>query len=464
MHNGASLTAASLTEQRAEGKGQRPHSWWHRAVAEWHTRAAGRWHRALALLMFLALTSTSLSAQTPPTMEAITLDEAVQRALKNNPTIAQASEGILRAEGLLQQARASTLPSVNATFSNVVVDTERGFNGAITQPRSQSAFSANLAVPVLAASRWAATTQARDQIEIANLATADVRTNIAVATAQAYLSIILQKRQVEVTLRARETAAAHLDYAQRRLAAGAGTRLNELRAGQEMAVVEARLENAQLGVRRAQEALGVLVVSNGPVDAASEPVFDVPTDITEPGWMSARPDVRLFAAAERAADRVWRDSSKEWFPTAIASFDPQALTPAGAFTASRSWRFVVQFSQPVFDGGQRRGLRRVRQAAFNTSRLALQELQIQARSEVRLAHETVRSSERAFASLRSAAQQANDVLSIVTVAFEAGATTNLEVIDAQRQARDADSAAASAEDVLQRARLDLLTALGRFPR
>ena len=40
----------------------------------------------------------------------VTLDEAVERALKNNPTIAQAAQGILRAEALLQQARAATLP------------------------------------------------------------------------------------------------------------------------------------------------------------------------------------------------------------------------------------------------------------------------------------------------------------------------------------------------------------------
>ena len=74
-------------------------------------------------------------------------------------------------------------------------------------------------MPVLAAARWAATTQARDQIEIANLSTADVRTDIAVATAQAYLAIIAPKRQVEVSLRARETSLAHLDYARRRLEA-----------------------------------------------------------------------------------------------------------------------------------------------------------------------------------------------------------------------------------------------------
>jgi outer membrane protein TolC len=83
---------------------------------------------------------------------------------------------------------------------------------------------------------------------------------------------------------------------------------------------------------------------------------------------------------------------------------------------------------------------------------------------VRLAQEVVRSSERALVSLRLSAQQAAEVLNITTVAFEAGATTNLEVIDAQRSARDADAAAELAADAVRRARLDLLTALGRFPQ
>jgi outer membrane protein TolC len=398
-------------------------------------------------------------------METVTLEQAVERALKNNPTVAQAAQGILRAEGLLQQARSLTMPFATMTLTGLQNSTERRFEDVITSPRTQGTFSAQLGVPVLAASRWAAATQARDQVEIALLSTEDSRTQIAVSTAQTYLQIIAEKRQVEVSLRARETSMAHLDYARRRLEAGAGTRLNELRAGQEVATNEARIENAQLRVRRAQEALGVLIAANGPADAASEPVFYIPNpDEPESGWMSLRPDVRLFVAEERAADRVWRDSSKDWFPTATATFDPQALVPASIFSTARSWRFVVNFSQPLFDGGQRRGQRRFRQANFDIARLALQGLQIQARSEVRLARETVRSTQRAFENLRSAAQQAAEVLKITTFAFEAGATTNLEVIDAQRQARDADSAAAVAEDAVRRAQLDLLTALGRFPQ
>jgi outer membrane protein TolC len=397
-------------------------------------------------------------------METVTLDQAVERAIKNNPTLAQATQDILRAEGLLQQARAATLPFITAGMSTLVNSTERRFDDVVTSPQTQATLSAQIGMPVLAPSRWAAKAQAQDQVEIASLSTADARTQIAVSTARAYLAVIALKREVEVTQRALDTSLAHLDYARRRLEAGAGTRVNELRAGQEVSTNEARLETAQLGVRRAQEALGVLIVSDGPADTAGDPVFVIPPIADEAAWMALRPDLRLFTADERAADRVWKDSSKDWFPTATATFDPQAIVPASIFTSARSWRFVVNFTQPIFDSGQRSGQKRVREASYNVSRLALTALQIQARSEVRLAQETVRRSERALAGLRSAADQANEVLKITTFAFEAGATTNLEVIDAQRQARDADTAAVLAEHVVRRSQLDLLTALGRFPQ
>ncbi len=431
----------------------------------------GRWALGFGLW---AVYAVSLQAQTqsaqPPNpisqpIETVTLDEAVARALKNNPTIAAASQAVLRAEGLLQQARSATLPNISATVANVLVDSQRGFNDIVTQPRDQATFSANVSVPVLAASRWAAASQARDQVDIAGLSTADVRKQIGVATAQAYLAIITQRRQVELIIRALETARAHLDYSNRRLESGAGTRLNQLRAAQEVSSDEARVEAARLSVLRAQEALGVLMAANGPVDAAAEPAFDIPAStIDETAWMNARTDLRLQSATRRAFERVWQDSSKDYLPTGIASFDPQGVHPAGVFAPAGSWRFTVSFTQPIFDGGQRRGLRRFREAAFRTADLTLAVTQIQARAEVRLAQEVVRSSERSLASLRLSAQQAEDVLSITNVAFEAGATTNLEVIDAQRSARDAEAAAEIAADTVRRARLDLLSALGRFPQ
>jgi len=76
----------------------------------------------------------------------------------------------------------------------------------------------------------------------------------------------------------------------------------------------------------------------------------------------------------------------------------------------------------------------------------------------------VAATERALAHARRAADQANEVVRITDIAFREGATTNIEVIDAQRQARDAETAAAIAEDAVRRARLELLVATGRFPQ
>jgi multidrug efflux system outer membrane protein len=179
--------------------------------------------------------------------------------------------------------------------------------------------------------------------------------------------------------------------------------------------------------------------------------------------MMTRPDVQLFGATQRAAERMRRDSLKDYFPELTAAFDPQALVPGGLFQPVRSWRLSFVLSQPLFDAGQRSGVTRTREAALQASRLSLSSLQIQARSEVRVAQEAVRSTERALQSLSLAAKQANEVLGITNTAFQAGATTNLEVIDAQRSARDAEAAMAMGEDAVRRARLELLTALGRFP-
>jgi outer membrane protein TolC len=67
-------------------------------------------------------------------------------------------------------------------------------------------------------------------------------------------------------------------------------------------------------------------------------------------------------------------------------------------------------------------------------------------------------------SSRQAAESAAEALRITEIAYKAGATTNLEVVQAQQTARTAEIVSAQAEDRLRQARLDLLVALGRFPQ
>ena len=195
----------------------------------------------------------------------------------------------------------------------------------------------------------------------------------------------------------------------------------------------------------------------------AEPVFELPSEPPST-WLSGRIDVRLADAGSRAAERVRRDSWKDWVPTGTAAFTPQYITPAGLFQPSNSWAAVVQFGIPIFDGGQRRAAARLRDVSLELARIDRTDLEREIRSEERIAREAVQSTARALDSARRAAEQANEVVRITDVAFRAGATTNLEVIDAQRRARDTETTAAIAEDRVRQARLDLLVALGLFPR
>jgi len=420
---------------------------------------------ALAVPVF-AQTQTVPSQSTPTqaAMKTLRFDDAVHQAIDRNPTVAQAAANVTRAEALLQQARSATLPVVGASVINTTLDSARGFSGGVTQPQDQVTFGADVSVPVLAATRWAAVTQSRDQIEVAQLSLAQVRQQIGVAAAEAYLAVIASRRLVEVDERALESARAHLDYAQKRLDAGGGTRLDQVRAAQIAAGDESRLEITRLALRRAQEALGVLVVEPGPVDAAEDPVLDVPGGLDESQWMAARPDVTFQQSVIRAAERVVRDSWKDWVPTGTADFVPQVVGPSGLFQPAKTWRLTLLFTQPVYDAGQRRSLRALRDVTLDQSKIELTDIQIRARSEVRLAQEVVAGSDRALTASRRSADTANEALRITTSAFQVGATTNIEVIDAQRSARDAETGAVISEDLLRRAKLDLLVAIGRFPR
>ena len=404
-------------------------------------------------------------AQAPAPVVRITFAEAIARAQEKNPTVAGAAAGILRAEGLIRQARAATLFHLTGNLATTTLNTSVEFAGQTVTPQNSLTASLTANMPIVAAAAWARRAQAADTRAVAELTVADTRRQIASATADAYLTILVQRKIVEGNARARDVAKVHFDLATELEQKGSGSRLNALRAQQQVSTDEGLLEAARLSLYRAQEALGVLIAADGPADAADEPDFPEPPASAEPSASLPlfRTDLKLFAAEQQAAERILRDSGKDWWPTVDAIFQPSTVYPAQLFLPQNTWRFLTQTTVPLFDSGQRASAKFEREAAVEQSRASLAGAATQASSQVRAAREAVASGGRSVASARSAADQARQVVTITNVSFRAGAATNIEVIDAERSARDADTAVAIAEDQLRRARLELLNALGRFP-
>jgi outer membrane protein TolC len=402
-------------------------------------------------------------AQTPAPVERVTFDEAIRRAVEKNPSAALAAAGILRAEGLLLEARSASRLQINGNVVTTTLNTGVTFQGTTVTPQNQVTASLDVRMPLYAPARWARTAQAGDAKLVAQANADEIRRQTSLATADAYLTVIARRRTADANVRARDVAKAHFDYAHELLQAGAGSRLNELRAQQEVSLDELLVESSRLALYRAQEALGILLVADGPVDAADEPLFAVPADIPALQAGPWRTDLKLFATQRQAAERVLGDSRKDRLPYFEAVFQPSTTYPAQFFLPQNSWQLLTQLTVPIFDSGQRHGLRLERQAAVDESRATYTRAETQARSEVRAAREAIASAERGLASAQAAADQARQVVDIVNISFRAGAATNIEVIDAEGRARDADTAVGVAEDTLRRARLELLTALGRFP-
>jgi outer membrane protein len=420
--------------------------------------------RALRVSAIAALVLVAANSALAQTMERVTFQQAIDRAIANNPTVAEATTGIMRAEAILRQTRSSSLPLLNATLATTFqnpVKFDTGSGTATVVPGIQTQTTPLLSVPILTPVAWAQRNQAGDQVVVAQQNEKDVRRQIAVAAGQAYLAIIARRRVLDLNTRSRDNARAHFEFANQRFQGGLGSRLNAVRAEQEVFSNDTRIEEALLAIQLAQEALGVLVGVDGPVDAVDYPTFDIPDEL---GQLTNRTDIQLILAREAAAQRVYSDSWKDRLPSLTSAFTPSLVEPPGVFAKAFSWRAQVLFAVPLYDSGLRAGEKAQRLADLNSIKFQRTNLERQAASDIRVSRDAVASTTRAFSAAQQAADRANQVVTITDVAFREGASTNIEVLDAQRQARDVETQAAIAEDLLKRAQLDLLVALGRFPQ
>jgi len=421
------------------------------------------WLPCAALLL-----SAEARAQDPPGAAAplvkVTWQQALDRALARNPSAIVANQEIARASALVREARAAWLPTLIGNGSYTRIDAARAFGGVVTTPIGQWNGNIQLNVPLLSPIAWANDAHAQDGRDIAKVNAADVRRQLATMVGRAYLTVLLQHRQLEVVIRARENSLAHYDYAHTRLTLGLGNGVDDARAEQELRTDEAQLKNAQTALVRAQSALAILLSEENLVDAADE-VALAPAPSSDAAVADARAqraDVRALQARRVATTHLRRDDWAYYAPTLLAQAEAFKETET-ALQPGSGWQAALVLSIPFFDGGLRYGVERERQASDEEARAQLEGLLRQVSVEVRTTFEVVRNSDDSLQSARAAAAAATTAALLADKSYRGGASTNIEVIDAERQARDAASQVALAEDAARQARLDLLLATGAFP-
>ncbi|MBL8952243.1 MAG: TolC family protein [Myxococcaceae bacterium] len=403
--------------------------------------------------------------------EPVEFQQAIDRALRQNPALRVAEADVDRAWALVEQQRAPSLPTLalNGTYTRldadrVLADTMTGTR-RLLQPADALQGNAQLAVPLIAPQRWANWWRASNNAKAQVATSEDVRRQVALNAARTWLSVLGQKRVLEAAVRARETAKAHVDYATQRRQGGVGNRLEEIRAQQELAVSSTQAENAAGTLVRLQEQLGVAVGGDVPLDAAlTEPELPAPANLDEALKSTPeRLDVKAATARRDAAEKSTHADFTDYLPLLTLLGQPFLTNPPSPTQPQTGWQASAVLSIPLYDGGLRYGQQKERRANAKQTDAQLENTLRVAKSEVRGAFEIVKHADEALKAARDAAKQAREALELSNLAYSAGSVTNLDVTDAERRARDAETAAAVAEDQSRQARLDLLAAAGRFP-
>jgi outer membrane protein TolC len=421
--------------------------------------------RGLAVPIGLVVVMTLGAPARADNPTRVTLDQAVSRALDGNPTVTIALAEIDRADALLRQARAAWFPTLVGNASYTRLDGDRRTNGLVTQNQNQFGANLQLTVPLIAPVAHANSAHAADNRHIAEVNAVDVRRQLAVATARAYLAVVAQHRVITANENARHTAQAHYDYAHTRFAGGIGRSIDEVRAEQELRTNEVNVEGAYAALVHAKEALGVLINAGGPVETVDDVALGQPRSLEAAldDARTQRSDVKALEARLAAGEHLVKDDWVYYAPILSAVGEPFYQSGITPFYPHLGWQASLILSLPLYDGGARTGIARERDALVVESRANLDLALRQAQADVRAAFDAMVHADKALIAARAAADLARRALELANVAYRAGATSNIEVIDASRESRAADTAAAQAEDLARQARLDLLSASGRFP-
>ena len=215
----------------------------------------------------------------------------------------------------------------------------------------------------------------------------------------------------------------------------------------------------------------MLLVADGPVDAADEPAFDAAAGQRPDAARRPRPwrtDLKLFAGA--AAGRRARASAtarKDW----LAVLSTPSSSRRRPIRRSSSCRRTAggcccRLTVPIFDSGQRHG---AEAGAAGGGRRVARDAAPAAMTQARLggARGARGDRERASAAWPARGRAADQAQQVVQHRQRQLPRRRRDQHRSHRRRTDARATPTSwsrmAEDTLRRARLELLTALGRFP-
>jgi outer membrane protein TolC len=408
----------------------------------------------------------------------LTLDDAIQTAIKNNLTTLLARERRREAEGLRQEARSALLPNVSGTAYQASVTqnlaalgfqpgTFPGITNTFIGPFNNFDARARLVQTVFDLSALKNYKAGRAGVRVAEYEERLAREQVASGTALVYLEALRAGRAVEAARANVELAGTLVKLAEDQRAAGVATGVDVTRAQTRLAEEQVRLAQAQTASEQAT--LNLQRVVGLPLGAPltltdslrfADEATPTPESLIEQAGQE-RPEVRI-AEEQINVNRLEREAvHAEYLPSVqfVGDYGVSGITPTN--TALPTRRAAVQLNVPIFNGGLTRGREAVAQSRQRQAELQLGNVRVEVEQDVRLALATLKTAAAQVRAADESARLAERELEMARDRFRAGVGDNLEVTTAQTALANARDAQVTALAQYNAARLNLAAATGR---
>jgi len=405
-----------------------------------------------------------------------TLNQLIEEALAHNEDIAVATARIDEATAQLTLADVEREPTLTGTFTpSYTRSTQRGTNPL---PPTFSAKSRDYAVRINATYEldlWGklrgASAAARAELLASEAARDTVRNTLTAQLAQGYFALLALDAQIATTRRTQETRLASLKLQQLRMQGGVSSEFEVRQVEADLAAVQAQIPALERQRTQQQNALAVLLgrsprdlvegsIARGAPAALADPVVPagLPSEL-----LLRRPDLREAEQKLIAANANIGVARAAYYPsiTLTGFFGGESRSLADLFFGpARIFRFAAELTQPIF-GAKRIGASVDVAKAREEQALAQYRLAIaNAFRDVQDALAAQQSAREVLAAERAHVEALQKALVLAKLRYDNGISSQLEVLDAERNLLQAELNLTAAEQAQRAAIADLFKAMG----
>ena len=402
----------------------------------------------------------------------LSLDDAIARGLKTNLGLLTRENSSVSARIDKMRLLAAILPTVNAGLSMTEQQVSLATFGfhvpnvpTIIGPFHYQDARASADIPVYDPRTISVWRSRNESLRAAELSNKDARDLVVQAVAAAYLQIIATSARVDATRVQVETAQALYERARDQHRAGTSPAIDELRSQVELKTQQQQLLALQNQVAKDKLTLARAIgLPSGQAFEISDKAPYMPLNSLSPSEAlqrayAARADYQSAQAQVRATELAHQAVVSEWLPTASVSSNYDLVGPT-LDNSHGTFGITGSIKMSIFDGGRRKADILERATALKQRKEELANLQGQIDQEVRAALLDLNSAADQVTVAQSNIDLAGQTLTQARDRFAAGVTDNIEVVQAQESASNAQQNLISSIYAHNLAKVALARALG----